>query len=359
MTIQTFDFDIALSFAGEDRIFVQRIAALLQDTGVRIFYDEYAAADLWGRDLYAALDDVYRKRARFTVAFISRHYVSKPWTQHERMSAQARGLTESDPYFLPVKLDDSELPGLRPTIGYVDARQTTQEALVELIKKKLAETPGTIKLEAPVLRVPRTPDQQRELLAQRPDGWEYLLYGGALWLSRGALEEKWRDHELGYADRTGKHYQNDQAITLLQNSLEDLRAYASNVMKLLTPEVQLRAFSAPGEPGNPELIEHIARRLVGIYEQMMSIASTLRGSGVSAEMREVMEVTAQLTDLPLRQIRNFIDRLVAEFDNIPELAARNEPLHIEMDLILSIDEEVLEAQAEAMRKAQRQLGISI
>lgn len=132
--IQTFDYDIALSYAGEDRVYVQQVAELLKQRDIRIFYDEYAAAELWGSDLFVLLDEVYRKRARFAVAFVSSHYVSKPWTRHERQSVQARALMEIGPYLLPVRLDDSELPGLRPTVAYVDARQTSAERLVGLIE---------------------------------------------------------------------------------------------------------------------------------------------------------------------------------------------------------------------------------
>jgi hypothetical protein len=106
----TFDYDVALSFAGEDRTYVQQVAALLHGHGIRIFYDEYMTAELWGNDLYVLLDEVYRERARFAVAFVSRHYISKPWTRHERQSAQARAFLDVGPYLLPVRLDDSELP---------------------------------------------------------------------------------------------------------------------------------------------------------------------------------------------------------------------------------------------------------
>jgi hypothetical protein len=120
----------------------RHVAARLRDLGVRVFYDEYAAAEMWGTDLYVLLDNVYRKRVRFTVMFVSRHYASKPWTQHERQSAQARALTDLGPYLLPVRLDDAELPGLRPTVGYVDARRTSPEELTRLIQQKLLVTPG-------------------------------------------------------------------------------------------------------------------------------------------------------------------------------------------------------------------------
>ena len=41
-------YDIALSFAGEDRAYVQEVATALQAAGVKVFYDEFETADLWG-----------------------------------------------------------------------------------------------------------------------------------------------------------------------------------------------------------------------------------------------------------------------------------------------------------------------
>ena len=38
---ETFDFDVALSYAGEDRAYVQQVAALLQRRDIRVFYDEH------------------------------------------------------------------------------------------------------------------------------------------------------------------------------------------------------------------------------------------------------------------------------------------------------------------------------
>ncbi|UUN27837.1 toll/interleukin-1 receptor domain-containing protein [Streptomyces sp. FIT100] len=356
-SVEAFEFDVALSFAGEDRHYVQGIAELLKRRGVRIFYDEYVAAHLWGQDLYATLDEVYRKRARFAIIFVSRHYVSKPWTQHERMSAQARAVINVDPYLLPVRIDDSELPGLRPTIGYIDARTTSQEQLVDLIKQKLSSVRGEVTTEPAAFRVPRTTEQQRELLAQRPPAWEYLLFGGVLWQRREALEEKWRDHELGYAGRTGQHYSNEQVFTFLSNSLNDLSGGPQSIERMLSLEVQERAFGAPGEPGNPELIEHIAKRIVGAYEQMMDVAAELRGAGVPEELSDVMEATARLTDHPLEQIRDFIDQIVAELDTVPERIARGEELQISMDLIMAIDEAALRYQAEVLEQARRRLDL--
>jgi len=40
------NYDVCLSFAGEDRAYVRRVAHLLRGKGVRVFFDEYAQADM-------------------------------------------------------------------------------------------------------------------------------------------------------------------------------------------------------------------------------------------------------------------------------------------------------------------------
>lgn len=352
---QVFDYDVALSYAGEDRAYVQQIAARLRELGVLVFYDEYAAAEMWGNDLYTLLDDVYRKRARFTIIFVSHHYASKPWTQHERQSAQARALTDIDSYLLPVRLDDSELPGLRPTVGYIDARTTPVDRLILLIQQKLSATPGTTTTTRPLLRSPRAAEQKRELLAERPEGWEYLLYAGALWQRQQALESKLLDHEIGYARRTGQHVDDSAAFALVSSAMTDFSACLSNIVRLAKQESRQRAFGLPGQPGEPALIEHIANRFMEVYEEIIDTAARLRGAGVSNKMIPVMDAAAHLVDTPLKQIRDFIDQLITQTDMIPDQLARNEDITIELALTLTIDDKDKQRLDQEMKRASNQL----
>lgn len=134
-------FDVCLSFAGEQRDYVERIAQELKAAGLRVFYDqdEDIAALVWGRDLGELLDYVYRQGSRFCVMFISSDYADKAWTTHERRSALARAV-EEEGYVLPARFDDTELPGLRPTVAYLDLRETAPATLVEFITKRLRST---------------------------------------------------------------------------------------------------------------------------------------------------------------------------------------------------------------------------
>ena len=74
---QDFEYDVALSFAGEQRDYVEGVAAKLKGEGVRVFYDAYEKVNLWGKDLYEHLDYVYHRAARYCVVFASADYANK------------------------------------------------------------------------------------------------------------------------------------------------------------------------------------------------------------------------------------------------------------------------------------------
>lgn len=132
-----YEYDVALSFAGEDRAYVEKVARLLKERGVRVFYDKYEEVELWGKDLYTHLDDVYRNKACYCIIFISQHYREKLWTNHERESAQARAFTENEEYILPARFDDTEIPGIRPTVGYISLKNMPPQEFVELVCQKV------------------------------------------------------------------------------------------------------------------------------------------------------------------------------------------------------------------------------
>lgn len=132
-----FKYDTCLSFAGEDRKYVREVASQLSKMGIRVFYDEYEEVELWGKDLYVHLDETYRNAARYCVLFISKHYAKKLWANHERQSAQARALTENQEYILPARFDDTDIPGLRNTIGYIDLINKKADDFASIIYKKI------------------------------------------------------------------------------------------------------------------------------------------------------------------------------------------------------------------------------
>ena len=133
-------YEVVLSFAGEDREYVDKVADFLRKSGVKVFYDKYEEVELWGKDLSEFLGKVYGESARYCVMFISKHYADKVWTNHEKRHALARALNEKKEYILPARFDQTSIEGLSTTVAYVDLSRKAPYELGEMILLKLRET---------------------------------------------------------------------------------------------------------------------------------------------------------------------------------------------------------------------------
>ena len=140
MNVDQYEFDVALSFASEDWEYVEKVAHTLKEIGVRVFYDCFEEVNLWGKNLYDYLQEVYYKRSRYTIMFISEAYAKKLWTNHERKSAQAKAFEDNKECILPARFDDTSIPGLLPSIGYINLKGLNPSEFAEKIKQKVLVT---------------------------------------------------------------------------------------------------------------------------------------------------------------------------------------------------------------------------
>lgn len=85
------------------------------------FTEDDSCADVWGKDLNEHLQRIFRDEARYCVLFFPEDYVDKKWPRNEGQAALERELEENREYVLPVRFDDTPLPGLPETIAYVEA----------------------------------------------------------------------------------------------------------------------------------------------------------------------------------------------------------------------------------------------
>ena len=131
-------YDVALSFAGEQREYVEEVAWGLMSLDITIFYDkvEKELIRTWGGHLVEEFHDVYENRAYYVAMFISKEYVEKAWTTHERRSALS-GAIQNKTRILPVRFDDTPVPGLPTDLKYLPTRDYTPPQLALMIAKKL------------------------------------------------------------------------------------------------------------------------------------------------------------------------------------------------------------------------------
>jgi len=116
----SFWFDVALSFAGEDRKIAERIAQELKKRNVSLFYAGFEQNKLWGKRLSKYFQQVYGPKTRFVVVLISEKYSLKDWTDFEFDIARKEARLRKEEFILPVRIDDTPIPGLHRDVVYLD-----------------------------------------------------------------------------------------------------------------------------------------------------------------------------------------------------------------------------------------------
>jgi tetratricopeptide (TPR) repeat protein len=134
-------FDVAISFAGEDRGIANQLAQLLKASGLLIFYDDDERSQLLGENLFEYLIEIYKNQASYCVILVSKDYVKKRWPRHEFHAVQARVFEQFDQaYMLPIRIDNADLPGLLSTVGHLSLKSMSIQEAAIIIREKIKGT---------------------------------------------------------------------------------------------------------------------------------------------------------------------------------------------------------------------------
>ena len=248
-------------------------------------------------------------------------------------------------------------------MSYLDARRLGFAGIVELLVQKLAGTrPGlagaAIEWDG---RVPRTQHQIDLLLDRRSPAWEYLLFGAYLLQGKSALEDKYRDHDVGYGGRTGIHVTVDEASPYLSKAFAEALAITERLEPFLSVEMQESAFGKPGEPGDAARIKHMAGRLCGLHEECLDWAARVRGTTAAEDFRPALSLLGRYMDQPIESFRDFVDSFVEKADQFPEWLAKAEEergrLDISLSLVFDVPEDLSEAFSLEMDRLIAKYGV--
>ncbi len=133
-----FKYDVSLSYANENRKITKNLAQKLENKGIRVFFDNFYQSELWGKNLEKVFSKVFGPETRFAVVLISKHYPIKEWTNFEFSIMRKEAKKRKNEFILPIKLDNTKMPGIHENIGYLDYRKVGIDGIVDCLLGKLS-----------------------------------------------------------------------------------------------------------------------------------------------------------------------------------------------------------------------------
>lgn len=138
VNISSHVFNVALSFPGEARTLVEKIAQELErrlgPNGY--FYDNNYVSQLAQPSLDILLQGIY-SRAKLDVVFLSADYQKKDWCGIEFRAIKDVIFARENSRVMFIRTDDGSVEGVFKTDGYVDARQYEPAKIAEFICQRL------------------------------------------------------------------------------------------------------------------------------------------------------------------------------------------------------------------------------
>ncbi len=106
---RNYDFDFAISFAGENRHLAQVIAEQLETLDCSVFFDEFFEVNYLGKTWRSKFKEVFAEQCRFIVCLLDKYHLEKIWPTFERELFTPRVPEEA---VIPIFLDSTVFPGI-------------------------------------------------------------------------------------------------------------------------------------------------------------------------------------------------------------------------------------------------------
>ena len=137
--IRQHQFEVALSFPGEQRGYVERVADELERLlgENTCFYDRYYESQLAQPSLDMLLQEIYGERSSLVVVFVCRDYDKKAWCGIEWEKIRERRVVGDKREIMYVRLDSGDVAGMTRLDGYVDARERSPQDVARLIVERV------------------------------------------------------------------------------------------------------------------------------------------------------------------------------------------------------------------------------
>lgn len=113
--VASYEWEVAISFAGEHRALAEHIANQLEHLDVPVFFDRNYEAEFLGQNWSTLFQGVFAEKSRYILCLLDKHHSKKIWPTFEREHFAPRVATGA---VIPVYLDDTKFVGIpQETVG--------------------------------------------------------------------------------------------------------------------------------------------------------------------------------------------------------------------------------------------------
>ncbi len=116
-------YHVFVSYRSTDRPWAMSLVARLEGAGLRVFIDQ---RELLPGDYLAAQLESALSRSRAAVVLVSKGWLESPWCQQEANVLVKRAVEDKTFKLVPLRLDDSAMPGLLDTRVWLDFNRKPQ-----------------------------------------------------------------------------------------------------------------------------------------------------------------------------------------------------------------------------------------
>lgn len=139
-TDKDYEFDFAISFAGENRDIARHIAKQLEVMDCSVFFDELFENNYLGKAWGKTFEEIFRQRSRLVICLLDQHHREKIWPTFERECFTPRVADEA---VIPIFLDDTIFQAIPKDIVGIkferDASRELEEQVTDDIIFRLLE----------------------------------------------------------------------------------------------------------------------------------------------------------------------------------------------------------------------------
>ncbi|OOG73091.1 TIR domain-containing protein [Algoriphagus sp. A40] len=133
---RNYEFEVAISFAGENRELARKFTEKLEIFDVSVFFDELYESNLLGKALTKQFTRIFNDESKFVLCLLDAHHHDKIWPTFERETFRVRVQEEA---IIPAYLDETKFLGIPEDLYGFDLKHEFSENDIDNAVIKLVE----------------------------------------------------------------------------------------------------------------------------------------------------------------------------------------------------------------------------